>query len=215
MLESGVKRWKMSLATSFMLTFPLRYFTKHQRIIFNGNGYSEEWQKEAAKRGLLNLRTTPDILEVVHNEKNVKFFNDLNVLCPEEFNTHVEVAFDNYSKRIVLEAFCLANMSNQKIIPAAISYLNELKLAGQNDRANKISKLVDSGFKNTDALADAAEKLEHHIESDVKKAARFSVDTVIPAMLATRDILDNLEKLVPSKNWPMPSYQDILFKQHV
>jgi len=189
--------------------------TKHQRILFNGNGYSEEWQKEAEKRGLLNLRTTPDILDITKSDKNIKFFNDFKVMNTEEFNTYVEVSYDNYSKRISLEAFCLSNMSNQQLLPAAITYINELKLSGHKDRADKLSKIVDEGFKHADELYETAEHLEHLIGSDVNKAARFCLDKVIPNMEHTRQIVDKLEKYVPSKYWPIPTYQDILFKQHL
>jgi len=189
--------------------------TQHQRIIFNGNGYSQEWQEEAKKRGLLNLRTTPDILEIVQNEKNIKLFETTKVLSSDEFNTYVEVAFDNYSKRISLESFCLANMSNQRLLPAAIAYLNELNQAKLSDRASRINKLVETGFKQTDHLSEVAEKLEHLIESDLRKAARYAVDKVIPAMLETRQTLDSLEKFVPKEYWPIPKYEEILFHQHL
>lgn len=189
--------------------------TKHERIIFNGNGYSEEWQKEAHKRGLLNLRTTPDSLDVVHTKKNINFFSEHKVMNPEEFATQVDVSHDNYSKRLSLEAFCLSNMSNQLLLPAAITFINELKSSGHKERADKLSKLVEQGFKHADKLYENAEHLEHLIGSDVKKAARYCIDKVIPAMNETREIVDKLEKFVPSKYWPIPSYQEILFKQHL
>jgi len=189
--------------------------TKHERIIFNGNGYSEEWQKEAAKRGLYNLRTTPDVLDVIHTEKNVQFFNEFGVMNAEEFNTHVEVSYDNYSKRLSLEAFCLSNMSNQLLLPAAISFINDLRTSGHKERADKLSAIVDEGFKHADKLYENAEHLEHLIGGDVKKAARYCIDKVIPSMNQTREIVDKLEKYVPSKYWPIPSYQEILFKQHL
>ena len=189
--------------------------TKHQRIVFNGDGYSGEWQKEAEKRGLLNLRTTPDSIDAVLNEKNVRFFSDHKVMSKEEFETQVQVSYDNYSKRISLEAFCLSNMSNQLLLPAAISFINELKHTGHNQRADKLSKMVDEGFNNADKLYEEAEHLEHLIGEDVKKAARYCTDKVIPKMQATRDIVDKLEKFIPTKYWPIPTYQDILFKQHL
>jgi len=190
-------------------------FTQHQRIIFNGNGYSQEWQVEANKRGLLNLRTTPDVLEIVENDKNITLFETTNVLNREEFSTLVEVSFDTYSKRISLEGFCLANMANQKLLPAAVGYVNELNQANLTTRAQTITALIEKGFTQANELYERAEQLEHHIENDVRRSSRFAVDNVIPQALELRETLDRLERYVPKNLWPIPNYQDILFHQHI
>ena len=189
--------------------------TKHQRIIFNGDGYSQEWQQEAKKRGLLNLRTTPDALDIVQSEKNYDLLKRTKVMDKDEFNTYIEVSFDNYAKRISLEAFCLANMSNQKLLPAAISYLNELSVLNIGNRSETISKMVEDGFRQADVLYEAADHLEHHIGENSQKASRYAVDTVIPAMEQLRETVDNLERLIPVDRWPIPKYEDILFRQHL
>eukprot|EP01091_Cochliopodium_minus_P012078 TRINITY_DN3583_c0_g1_i1.p1 TRINITY_DN3583_c0_g1~~TRINITY_DN3583_c0_g1_i1.p1 ORF type:complete len:721 (+),score=251.78 TRINITY_DN3583_c0_g1_i1:28-2190(+) len=189
--------------------------TKHQRILFNGDGYSEEWKSEAKKRGLLNLKTTPDVLEVIQNEKNYELLEKTGVLNREEFDIYVDVGFDNYSKRVSLESEILANLANQNLLPAAVSYLNELNQAKLTDRANRVNKLVELGFQQTDTLTKASEELERLIEKDTKKASRFAVDNVIPLMVETRNTLDSLEKLVPKNYWPIPRYEEILFHQHL
>lgn len=190
-------------------------FKKHERIVFNGNGYSEEWKKEASQRGLLNLRTTPDTLDYIQNEKNFKLLEDTEVLTKKEFEMYINVSYENYSKRVSLEAFCLANMSNRSLLPASVSYLNELNEAKLTDRANQIQKLIELGFHQTDKLKKEAEELENLIDQDLQKSSRFAVDNILPTMNQLRSTLDTLESLIPKNKWPYPGYEDMLFHQHI
>ena len=192
---------------------------QHKRIIFNGNGYSAEWQKEAGKRGLLNHRNTVDALPEVISKQVVATFEKFKVLNERELHARYEVNVETYNKVINVEAQLMVLMANRYILPAALEYqravaasVTAVKQAGGASREGKkllakIVKLVDQFRVQTDALAAL---LEHGAPS-VEKHAKFMRDKVVPAMARLRELGDALELLIPHADWPLPTYREMLF----
>jgi glutamine synthetase len=189
-------------------------------IIFNGNGYSEEWQKEAAKRGLLNLRTSVDAFGESLKPHVIKAFVQYGVLNERELRARHEVALEQYNKTVNIEAQLMVLMANRSILPAAYRFLGELaqtvsavKAAGASARESRkaldeISRLTDECRIRSLALQKL---LEHEENGDTVKHATFFRDKVIPAMEALREAGDGLEGLVPQDLWPLPTYREMLF----
>ena len=192
---------------------------KHKRIIFNGNGYSQEWQKEAGKRGLLNLKNTVDALPELVKPQVVKTFEKFKVLNERELHARYEVNVETYTKVINVEAQLMTLMANRYILPAALEYqravaasVAAVRQAGGASKEGKkvlakIVKLVDAFHQHTDALA----KLLEHNDSSTEKHAKYMRDKVVPAMARLRDLGDQLEVLVPHATWPLPTYREMLF----
>jgi len=192
-------------------------FKAHQRIIQNGDGYAKSWPVEAKKRGLLNAKTTPDALDAVDNAQTRDLLNRYGVLSKEEFDAHLSIDYTKYAQQILLEAGTLKNLANKYIVPAAIRYQNLILEHPAEVPATIKERLKDAIAKAvaaTEALREKEEKLAEILEED-KKAARYSVDSVVPAMKETRDQLDKLEDLVCHKFWPLPSYEEMLLSRHV
>ena len=196
-----------------------RELTEHKRILFNGNGYSREWEEEAEKRGLLNYKKTPDALVHYTDEKNIELFKRHGIYTAEELKSREEVLIDEYQKQIRIEALTMLEMLKKDIIPACISYSDKLakgvavkKSIGIEAEAEM--KLCKEITGNIASLLDKTETLEGDVGStpeDVYKAARFSADVIIPDMEKARAVADHLETMVGKKEWPMPTYADILF----
>jgi glutamine synthetase len=192
---------------------------KHKRIIFNGNGYSQEWQKEAAKRGLLNHKNTVDALPEIVTPLVVRTFEKFKVLNDRELHARYEVNVETYNKTINIEAQLMVLMANRYILPAAFEYqravaasVTAVKQAGGTSREGrktlaKIVKLVDAFRVQTDLLAAA---LDHNVPS-VEKHAKFMRDKVVPAMVKLRELGDQLELMAPHATWPLPTYREMLF----
>jgi len=191
-----------------------------KRIIFNGDGYSDAWQEEAAARGLLNLPNALDALELLTSEKNQKLFDHYGVLSPQELASRHEVAIDHYFKTINIEGETTAEMAATMLFPAAVRYLNDL--LGAADRARTLevdvrgidSKIMEiSGLVNefSDAIAALVEQNEELGGDDLESKAHHVRDHVIPTMGAVRRVADRLEKVVPDDLWPLPTYRDMLF----
>ena len=191
-----------------------------KRIVFNGDGYSDEWHQEAERRGLLNLRTTLDALETMHQEKNLGVFEKYGVLSRRELESRHEVALDQYFKTVNIEGEISADIAGTMILPASIRYLNDLLAAA--DRSHTLG--VDaSGVRSTvetvntritdltTALAALVAQNEELGGDDVHSKAFHMRDHVIPAMTAVRAACDRLEKVVPDDYWPLPTYRDMLF----
>ncbi len=188
-----------------------------QPIIFNGDGYSDEWHEEAEKRGLLNLKTTPDALASFISEKNVKLFEAYKVLSERELESRHEVMMEQYFTAINIEAETLEMMARTMVLPAAVTYLNDLlsalddagdiKLTGIKKTAEKVAGLINDLCEGIDHLnkenQDAKETLEANVD--------HMKDEVIPAMLEVRAAADKLEGCVPFKLWPLPTYREMLF----
>jgi glutamine synthetase len=191
-----------------------------KRIVFNGDGYSQEWQDEAERRGLLNLRTTLDALETLSSDKNKGLFEKYGVLSHRELESRHEVALDQYFKTVNIEGETTADMAATMVLPAAVRYLNDLVAAADRTRTlgvetrgltrtvQIVNELVDKLRDSLDALV--AQNAELGGE-DVHSKAYHVRDNVIPAMLRVRGVADRLEKVIPDDYWPLPTYRDMLF----
>ena len=200
----------------------LKTIREHKRIIFNGNGYDESWVKEAEKRGLLNLKTTPEALKYFPSDANRALFKKLGVFSDTEISSRFEIQNENYSKIIGIEALTMIDMTRKLYLPAASSYSKELADTIASKKACGIS---DEGFegiqlKKVSALtSDIYAKLcdlEKHNEAvksieGASEVAMFYKDNVIPAMNELRAKVDEMELLVPEAKWPVPSYGKMLF----
>jgi glutamine synthetase len=190
---------------------------KHSRIIFNGNGYSEAWHKEAAKRGLLNLRTTPDALPEIASPKTVEVFERQGVLSKRELVSREEIYTHSYVLSVNTESKLVSQIGRTTILPVALQYARQLaetaaaiKSAGGKSSSKMLSQVV-SLTNDLESALDSLDKLRAHEASDTHAAARHAVTKVLPAMLVVREAADALEGLVDDALWPLPSYQELLF----
>lgn len=196
-------------------------FKDHKRIIFNGDGYDESWVKEAKKRGLSNLKTTPDALAHLLDKKNVDLFKKHNVFSEVELQARHEVRLENYSKIIHIEALTMLDMANKDILPAMSKFTAELVDAIAKKSAAKISAGYEKGTlkevaDHLDAMYKAVKKLEAdevkgNDITDVVELADFCRDVIIPDMEEVRAHSDAMEMVADSKVWPYPSYGKLLF----
>jgi glutamine synthetase len=192
---------------------------QHKRIIFNGNGYSMEWQKDAGKRGLLNLKNTVDALPELVKPDVVKTFEKFKVLNERELHARYEIFLETYVKTINVEAQLMVLMANRYILPAALEYQRRIadsvtatKAAGSPGKEAKklldrVVKLIDQFRVHTERLCDALERPH----SSTEKQAKFMRDTIVPGMTSLRDLGDQIELLVPHELWPLPTYREMLF----
>jgi glutamine synthetase len=192
----------------------------HKRIIFNGNGYEDKWIEEAERRGLSNLRTTPDALSRMLDEKNIELFSRHGVFSESEMRARREIQLENYTKIIHIEALTMLDMARHDILPAASDYAArvaanaELKAKyGSNEAEKKLlcklCTLTDSFYSNIERLEAAVKTGEKNIGKEGN--AMFYKNEVIGAMNALRADGDALEELCDSAVWPYPSYGDMLF----
>jgi len=198
------------------------YLTDHQRIIFNGDGYSDEWVKEAERRGLPNIKSTIEAADTLTTKKAIKLFSDFGVYTKTELESRKEIIFENYAKTINIEALTMIDMASKQIIPAVMKYagrlagdVNAVKAAGADESAllSELKEITTELTKMKKALEDlkAVENKARKIQ-DARKLAYFYKDKVRPAMDALRDPADKLEMLVDKKDWPFPTYADLLFE---
>ena len=198
------------------------YLTKHQRIIFNGDGYSDAWVKEAERRGLPNIKSTIEAADTLTTKKAIKLFEDFGVYTKVELESRKEIIFENYAKTINIEALTMIDMASKQIIPAVMKYagrlakdVNEVKAAGADasamaDELNEITTELNKMKKALDQLK--ANEAKAGKITDERKLAYFYKDKVRPAMEALREPADKLEMLVDKKDWPFPTYADLLFE---
>jgi glutamine synthetase len=217
-LEKGLKEGKkLQGAVKQLLAKLVR---ENKRIIFNGNNYSEEWQKEAAKRGLLNHRTAVDAYAEAMKPDVVKAFEKYNVLTEREWHARYEVAVEQYNKTINIEAQLMVLMGSRFILPAAYRFQTELaqsvaavKAAGAT--AKETRRALDNvcGLTETFKIRlDQLQKLlEHESNGNAEKHARYFRDKIVPAMNELRETGDSLECIVPHDTWPLPTYREMLF----
>ena len=195
----------------------------HKRIIFNGDGYSDEWKKEAKRRGLLNLESTVDALPLLKTEENIKMFERHGVLSRAEINSRVDIILENYSKVIHIEALALIEMMNRDVIPAITEYNNRLCTALINRRSLglKFDELADTEII---ARLSAAETEIYKLTNDLKMAVMSAEkipymldraieyhDRVLKLMSDIRKYSDSAEAVVSRDCWPYPSYGELLF----
>ena len=194
---------------------------KHKRIIFSGNGYGDEWVREAEKRGLLNLPTTPDCVPHYLAVKNVELFARHRVYTEIELAARYKMKLDNYCKVLHIEALTMLDMARQDILPAVSAFAKELcdtataknalgvEAVYETETAARVSKLTTAVLTEVRALEKASDDAEEL--ADVLTRACAYKDNVLSAMSALREIVDELETLTARKYWPYPNYGDLLF----
>ena len=198
------------------------YLTDHQRIIFNGNGYSDEWVAEAEKRGLPNIKSMVEAIPALTTDKAVELFGKFGVFTRAELESRAEIKYENYAKAINIEAKAMIDIAAKQIIPAVVKYTKELadtvlavKEAGA-DASVQAEMLADISGLLTETKA-ALKKLEAVTEEaagkeEGKVQSEFYHFSVVPAMEGLRTPVDELEMIVDKEVWPMPSYGDLLFE---
>ncbi len=193
----------------------------HKRILFNGNGYDEKWTKEAEKRGLSNLRTTPEAIPHLLDEKNIKLFVDNKVFSEKELRARCEIQLEAYSKLVNIEALTAVDMANQLIMPAVSKYTkelvktitlkNELSISAEYEAsiAERLSKLNSDAFMRTKELESAIAEVKKM--SGAERVARAYAQNVLTKMAELRTLVDEMESITSKECWPMPTYGDLLF----
>lgn len=198
--------------------------TKHKKVVFNGNGYSDEWVAEAAKRGLPNIKTTVEAIKALVAEKNLAVMEKHGVLSRVEMESRYEIELENYIKTINIEALTMIEMAKREILPAVINFatnlatsINEIKATGievdvtaQTELLTEVSSLAAALKKNTAVLEAAVEKASNAHGDTFEQASLFRFD-VFEKMGTLREVADTLETLVEKDVWPMPTYGDLLF----
>jgi glutamine synthetase len=213
--ETGGKPEKLNKALQALLTEIIK---EHGHIVFNGDNYTEAWHKEAAKRGLLNLKTTPDALPQLVKPEIKKLFEKYGVLSTRELESRYEIYLEQYIKTVSAEARLTYEIGQTMIFPAAIRYQNELastcanlKLVGYQFDTNTLDQVTSLVKKLQDSCAELKGLLSHPHADDKLEAAKHCRDDVLPAMLEVRQQVDALETLVADDLWPLPTYQEMLF----
>jgi len=201
-----------------------RVMNEHGKIIFNGNNYSDEWVKEAERRGLLNLPSTIDALPYLTSEKNIALFESQNVFSRRELLSREEVYVENYCRLLNIEAMTMLDMANMEIIPSVLRYKGDLTKTAKNslaagvdandeiDMATALAKLVRNARERVAELQSALDKA-HSLGINLD-GGRCYRDEVLPAMTALREVCDEMELNTAKSYWPFPNYGDILFSVH-
>ncbi len=196
-----------------------RTFTQHKRIIFDGNGYSEEWEKEAARRGLSNLPSTAECMPHYVSQKNIDLVTKHHIFTENEFRARYEIHIEAYNKILNIEALTSIDMIRRQIIPATLKYTEHLAngilakdRVGVSHHAE--TQLIRRLSEAADALYDLCEKLDNDLRSvpaDTAEAAQYYHNVIVPGMDAARQEADLLESLTDRSFWPYPTYEDLLF----
>ena len=196
---------------------------KHRRIIFNGNNYSDEWKEEAAKRGLSDLKNSAEALPHFADEKNIALHERMNVFTRREVVTRTEIMLENYSKTIVIEALTMSEMAKRDIYPAVGAYIRSLcatleaeKAAGVDAGAAAEKELISTLSADNASLYYKVKELDELLIAeksipDAAAQAKFVADKIIPVMHEVRAFADEMETKVSAKDWPFPTYGEILF----
>ena len=207
----------LSKAVAKLLT---KMIKEHKRVVFNGNGYSAEWEKEAKKRGLLNLKNTVDALPQFVTPQAVKLLDRFKILNERETHARYEIFLENYNKTVNIEGQLMVLMANRYILPAAFEYQKHLGQSvaavraggGTSVQGKKLlvqyTKLADRFKVQSDILCNL---LDHHNGGAAEKHAKYMRDKVVPAMAKLREIGDAIEVLTPHGVWPLPTYREMLF----
>ena len=209
--------------TSAAIALVKRTIRDHRRVIFNGNGYTAEWEAEAEKRGLPNKKNTPAALPALIEPKNIQLMEDFGVLTKVEMESRYEVEMEHYSKIINIEALTMLEMARKQLLPAVNSYMSEVA----NTAASKLAvseaisvrsetKTLQKLSADADAMSDAIDTLQAAVDAaktlptETEKAVAFHSD-VIPAMDALRAAADDAETICGEDYWPLPSYSKMLY----
>jgi glutamine synthetase len=214
--QATAKGEELNKAVAKLLT---KVIKEHKRIVFNGNNYAAEWEKEAAKRKLLNLKNTVDALPELVKPQVVRLFERYKVLNEREVHARYEIFLENYNKTINIEGQLMVLMANRYILPAGLEYQKRIgqsvaavKAGGSTSVQTKkllgaYTKLVDRFKTQTDALAAALD----HSGGSAEKHAKYMRDKIVPAMAKLRETGDEIEVLTPHETWPLPTYREMLF----
>lgn len=198
------------------------YMTKHQRIVFNGNGYSDEWVKEAEKRGLPNIKSMIEAASTLTSDKAVALFEKFGIYTEAELKSREEIIYETYAKSINIEALTMIDMAGKQIIPAVVKYtkvladsVNAVKAAGAD--ATVQTDLLKQVSKKLEAMQKALVKLEKaeakgSAMTDAKEQAFYYKDTVMAVMAELRKPADELEMIVDKELWPLPTYGELMFE---
>lgn len=196
-------------------------FKKHKRIIFNGNGYSDEWIEEAEKRGLPNLKTAVDALPYFVSEKSLALFEKHGVFTRLETQTRTEIMIEDYAKALHIEMLTTLEMAKQEILPAALKYTSfvvddiskkeaiGLSVPNQKSKAAKLTELTETLISKIDALDNLSDNVP---DDTITEVAKYYKDYVLPAMNEVRSVADTLETMVAKDYWPFPTYTDLLYR---
>ena len=209
--------------TSAAIALVKRTIRDHRRVIFNGNGYTAEWEEEAARRGLPNKKNTPAALPALVDPKNIQLMEDFGVLTKVEMESRYEVEMEHYAKIINIEALTMLEMARKQLLPAVNSYMSEVANTAATKLAVSEALSVRSETKtltklsaDADAMSDAIDVLQDVVDaaealtSESEKAVAFH-DNVIPAMDALRAAADDAETICGEDYWPLPSYSKMLY----
>ena len=209
--------------TSAVIALVKRTIRDHRRVIFNGNGYTAEWEEEAAKRGLPNKKNTPAALPALIEPKNIALMEEFGVLTKVEMQSRYEVEMEHYSKIINIEALTMLEMARKQLLPAVNAYMSEVANTAASKLAVSESISVRSETKtlgrlsaDADAMSDAIDTLQDAVDaakalpSESEKAVAFH-DNVLPAMDALRAAADDAETICGEDYWPLPSYSKMLY----
>ena len=209
--------------TSAAIALVKRTIRDHRRVIFNGNGYTAEWEAEAAKRGLPNMKNTPAALPALIDPKNIALMEEFGVLTKVEMESRYEVELEHYSKIINIEALTMLEMARKQLLPAVNAYMSEVANTAASKLAvsEKISvrsetKTLTKLSADADAMSDAVDTLQDAVDAskalptEAEKAVAFH-DNVLPAMDALRAAADDAETICGEDYWPLPSYSKMLY----
>ena len=202
----------------------VREVKAHWRIVFNGNGYDESWKAEAKKRGLLELRTTPDAVEHYLDEKNVKLFTEMGVYTKEEMEAHYDIKLEKYCQLLNIEVNTMEEMVNKDILPAVYKYMSAVsktvidlkavvpgaKAKAESSVLAKLDTLTDSLVAKAEALAEVHAAAKEN--TDKLAEAKAYAQKVVPAMAEVRAVYDEIEPLLGEEYKPFPCYEDLLFR---
>jgi glutamine synthetase len=194
--------------TEAVLAIAKDVYGANKRIVFNGDGYSEDWHTEAQARGLTNLPSTPDALPWLTNPQTIAAFARYNVLSQRELAAREEVLTEQYVIKLNIEGETTAQIARTQILPAVVRHLAELRAGGNETLIGETTELLEE-------LVFAIQKLESanevHEDDTIEQEARYMRETIIPAMDAVREVADKLEKIVADDLWPLPKYWEMLF----
>ena len=198
------------------------YMAKHQRIIFNGNGYADEWVEEAERRGLPNIKSMIEAAGTLTTDKAVRLFEKFHIFTKVELESREEIIYETYAKTINIEALAMIDMAGKQIIPAVVKYsrsladtVNAVKEAGADPAVQaELLQRVNTGLAAMQAALRRLEAVEKEASAitDAKAQAFFYKDTVKAAMEELRAPADELEMIVDKKIWPIPTYGELMFE---
>ena len=200
----------------------IRKFLKdHKRIIFNGDGYSKEWEEEAKKRGLMNIKNSVDAIESLKDDKNIKMLTELVIFSDIEIESRYEISLENYCKKMNVEAATAIKMVNNQFYPSSLTYLTKLSASALTLAQTGVnSDYIINDVKELSSLLNLTKQLVVELQNNVNKVkniktlqekAVFIKDNVLKLMNDLRKVVDEVETKVDSKDWPVPTYVDLLF----